>query len=70
MIEVATEAGHEPAQVALAWMLAKPGGHRADHRRDQDEAPRLAIDAVEVSLSPEQVARLEAPDEPHAVRGL
>ena len=33
--EVAAEAGATPAQVALAWLAAQPGDHRADRKRDQ-----------------------------------
>ena len=34
------ELGEEPADVALAWLLAQPGGHRADHRPAHDGAAR------------------------------
>jgi aryl-alcohol dehydrogenase-like predicted oxidoreductase len=66
---VASEAGHESAQVALAWLLAKPAVAApiigATKMRHLDSA----VEAIEVELAPEQIARLEAPYEPHAVRG-
>ena len=39
VVEVAAARDVAPAQVALAWLLAKPGVARADRRRDQEEAP-------------------------------
>ncbi len=67
--EVADERGLPPAQIALAWLLASPavtapivGATRLGHLED-------AVAAVDVTLSAEEVARLEAPYRPHPVRG-
>ena len=67
--KVAEEAGAEPAQIALAWLLAQPavtapiiGATKLPHLE-------AAITAVDVELSAEQVAQLEAPYRPHPVRG-
>ncbi|MAG30840.1 MAG: aldo/keto reductase [Deltaproteobacteria bacterium] len=67
---VAKECGLPPAQVALAWMLSKPnvcapiiGATKLSHLED-------AIAAVDVELSDEQIARLEAPYRPHPVKGM
>ena len=67
--EVAKEAGREPAQIALAWLLSKRavaapiiGATKMSHLDS-------AIESVDVELTPDQIARLEAPYEPHAVRG-
>jgi aryl-alcohol dehydrogenase-like predicted oxidoreductase len=67
---VAREAGRDPAQIALAWLLARPavtapiiGATRMKHLD-------AAIEAVDVKLTPDQIAKLEAPYEPHAVRGF
>ncbi|GAB7044980.1 aldo/keto reductase [Catenuloplanes indicus] len=56
-----------PAQVALAWLLSRPvvtapivGASRTAHVED-------AAAAVTVSLTPEEIAALEAPYRPHAV---
>ncbi|MGZ8177898.1 aldo/keto reductase [Williamsia sp. SKLECPSW1] len=57
---VATETGHTPAQVGLAWLLQHspvtrliPGTADADHLRAN-------VAAAQVVLSPDQMARLEA----------
>jgi aryl-alcohol dehydrogenase-like predicted oxidoreductase len=66
---VAGERDLPPAQVALAWLLHRPGvtspivgatkpGHLAD-----------ALAAAEVALSPDELARLEEPYRTHPVLG-
>ncbi|MGV9385729.1 aldo/keto reductase [Nonomuraea sp. NPDC003707] len=66
---VADERGLPPAQLALAWLLGRPGvsapivgASKVGHLDD-------AIAAVEVSLSEEEAARLEAPYRPHRIIG-
>jgi aryl-alcohol dehydrogenase-like predicted oxidoreductase len=68
--EIATARGLPRAQVALAWVLGKRevsapiiGATKVDHIKD-------AVAAVEVSLTPEEVKRLEEPYQPHAVVGF
>jgi aryl-alcohol dehydrogenase-like predicted oxidoreductase len=68
-VAVARDRGVEPAQVALAWLLSRPfvtapiiGATKLEHLES-------AVKAVDVRLSPEEIARLEAPYQPHAVRG-
>ena len=68
--EVADERGVSRAQVALAWMLAKPiisapivGATKMQHLDD-------AVSAVELTLSDEEIARLEGPYTPHPVVGF
>jgi aryl-alcohol dehydrogenase-like predicted oxidoreductase len=58
-----------PAQVALAWLLHRPGvtapivgATKLSHLED-------AIASVEVSLSAEEMAELEEPYRPHAISG-
>jgi len=65
--EVAAETGTPRAQIALAWMLHKPGitapiigASRISHLDD-------AVAAIDVKLSPEQITRLEEPYVPHRV---
>jgi len=67
---VAKERGAKPAQVALAWLLAKPcvaapivGATKLEHLDD-------ALAAVEIKLAPEEIRALEAPYRPHPVKGL
>ena len=66
---VAGERGLSAAQVALAWLLGRPavtapivGATKLRHLDD-------AAAAVEVTLSVEEVARLEAPYRPHPILG-
>jgi 1-deoxyxylulose-5-phosphate synthase len=66
---VATARGLPPAQVALAWLLGRPGvtaplvgATKLRHLED-------AVAAVAVTLRGEEVARLEAPYRPHPVIG-
>jgi 1-deoxyxylulose-5-phosphate synthase len=67
--EVASDRGVPMAQVALAWLLHKPGvtapivgATRAEHLDD-------ALAAEGLALSDEEIARLEEPYVPHPVLG-
>jgi 1-deoxyxylulose-5-phosphate synthase len=66
---VATAHGVPPARIALAWLLHKPGmtapiiGATKPHHLDD------AVAALDVKLSPADMAALEAPYVPHAVSG-
>jgi aryl-alcohol dehydrogenase-like predicted oxidoreductase len=67
--EVAAARGVPTAQVALAWLLHKPGvtapivgATKLEHLED-------ALAAVELSLTAEEIERLEEPYQPHAVAG-
>ena len=67
--EVAEARNVEPAEMALAWLLSRPavaapivGATKLDHLT-------TAIRAVDLQLSPEEVAKLEAPYQPHPVKG-
>ncbi|MFC4531796.1 aldo/keto reductase [Sphaerisporangium dianthi] len=66
---VAGERGLPPAQLALAWLLGRPGvsapivgAGRVEHLDD-------AIASADVSLSEEEAALLEAPYRPHQIIG-
>jgi aryl-alcohol dehydrogenase-like predicted oxidoreductase len=68
--EIARQRGVSRAQVALAWVLAKPmitapivGATKLHHLDD-------AIAAVDVRLSRDEIAALEEPYVPHAVVGF
>ena len=68
--EVAAERRVPTAQVALAWLLHKPGvtapivgATKAEHLDD-------ALAAEELALSDEEIARLEEPYVPHEVSGI
>jgi 1-deoxyxylulose-5-phosphate synthase len=67
--KVADERGLPPAQIALAWLLSKPavsapivGATKLPHVDD-------AVAALTLTLSGDEVARLEEPYRPHPVLG-
>ena len=67
--DIAERRGVRPAQVALAWMLAKPhitapiiGATKMGHLED-------ALSALDLHLTEEEIAELERPYTPHPVRG-
>jgi 1-deoxyxylulose-5-phosphate synthase len=69
VVEIAQKHGCTPAQIALAWMLHKPwitapiiGATKMPHLEQ-------AVGALEISLSPEDIAFLEEPYQPHPVLG-
>jgi len=66
---VAVERGVTPAEVALAWLLSKPAVTAPIVGATKPAHLDAAIRAVELELTPEEVARLEAPYRPHPVRG-
>ena len=68
--EIASQRGLPAAQVALAWMLSKPGitapivgATKPNHLAD-------AIAALSIKLSNEELAKLEEPYAPHPVAGF
>ena len=67
--EVAAELGAPPAQIALAWLLHKPGVTAPIVGVTKEEQLADALAAAELSLSPEVIARLEKPYRPHPVLG-
>jgi aryl-alcohol dehydrogenase-like predicted oxidoreductase len=66
---VASERGVPAAPVALAWVLGKPGGSAPFVGATKLEHLEDALAAEQLSLSEEEVARLEEPYVPHAVSG-
>lgn len=67
---VASERGEPPARIALAWLHSRPGvtapvvgATKLKHLDD-------AIAAVEIELSADEVAILEAPYRAHPVKGM
>ena len=69
VLALAEGRGVNPAQVALAWMLHKPGitspiiGASKLHHLDD------LVGALSIQLSAEEMAALEAPYRPHPVLG-
>jgi aryl-alcohol dehydrogenase (NADP+) len=69
VVEVAATRGVKPTQIALAWLLAKPGvtapiigASKIAHLDD-------AVAALAIRLDVDEVALLEAPYQPHAILG-
>jgi aryl-alcohol dehydrogenase-like predicted oxidoreductase len=67
VFDVAERLGHKPGQIALAWLLTKREvtapiiGTTKPHHLDD------ALGALAITLSPEDIAALEAPYVPQAV---
>ncbi|MGD9723751.1 MAG: aldo/keto reductase [Pirellulales bacterium] len=68
--QVAARRNVPPAQVALAWLLSRPAVTAPIVGATKIEHLESAIAALEVELSAEEIATLEAPYRPHAVRGF
>jgi aryl-alcohol dehydrogenase-like predicted oxidoreductase len=67
--EVAAERGDAPAQVALAWVLSKPGVTAPIVGATKPEHLLDALAAEQLSLTEDEIKRLEEPYVPHAVAG-
>jgi aryl-alcohol dehydrogenase (NADP+) len=69
VVELAKQRGCSPAQIALAWMLHKPGITSpiigATRMQHLDEA----VAAVEISLTPGEMSYLEECYQPHPILG-
>jgi aryl-alcohol dehydrogenase-like predicted oxidoreductase len=68
--QISEQRGLPRAQIALAWLLSKPGitapivgATKSHHLQD-------AIAALSLRLSPEEIAFLEEPYTPHPVLGF
>lgn len=70
VLTLATARGVPPAQVALAWLLAKPEITAPIVGASKPAQLTDAIAALDVTLSAEEIATLEAPYVPHAVTGV
>jgi aryl-alcohol dehydrogenase-like predicted oxidoreductase len=66
---VAQARGITPAEVALAWLLSRPAVVAPIVGATKPEHLDAAVRALDVSLSAEEVAALEAPYRPHEVKG-
>ena len=69
VVELAKTRGVKPTQIALAWLLAKPGmtapivgASKLPHLED-------AVSAVGLRLAPEEMTFLEEPYRPHPILG-
>ena len=64
------ELGATRAQVALAWLLSKPGIAAPIIGTSREEQLDELLNAVDITLKPEQIAELETPYKPHPVVGF
>jgi len=67
---VAEARGASMAEVALAWLLARPGVTAPIVGATRMEHLDAAVRALDLTLTPEECAQLEAPYRPHGVRGF
>jgi 1-deoxyxylulose-5-phosphate synthase len=67
--KIAEERGVPQAQVALSWLLHKPGVTAPIVGATKQEHLEDALAAVELSLSEDELERLEEPYLPHAISG-
>ncbi|MFK3660956.1 aldo/keto reductase [Scandinavium sp. NPDC088450] len=67
---IAEELDVSRAQVALAWLLSKPGVAAPIIGTSREEQLDDLLNAVDITLKPEQIAELETPYQPHPVVGF
>jgi len=69
LTEIAEARGVKNAQIALAWMLSRPGVSAPIIGASKPYQLEDALAALSIQLTPEEIARLEEPYEPHPVLG-
>ncbi|EOU9550454.1 aldo/keto reductase [Cronobacter dublinensis] len=67
---IAQDKGVSRAQVALAWLLSKPGVVAPIIGASREEQLQKLIEAVDVTLTSEEMAELETPYKAHPVVGF
>jgi len=70
LTEIATKRGVQNSQVALAWILAKPGVSAPIIGASKMAHLDQAIEALKIHLDESEMKALEEPYEPHPVLGL
>ena len=69
LTEIAQARGVKNAQVALAWILSRPGVAAPIIGASKDYQLEDALAALNIQLTSEEIAKLEEPYEPHPVLG-
>jgi aryl-alcohol dehydrogenase-like predicted oxidoreductase len=69
VVDLAQRRGVAPAQIALAWLLHQPGVTAPIIGASKMAHLEQAFAALEIGLSPEELAYLEEPYQPHPVLG-
>jgi aryl-alcohol dehydrogenase-like predicted oxidoreductase len=67
VVEVASHRGNTPAQVALAWLLSKPGVTAPIVGASKLAQIDQLVDGIDIQLTEEDIRRLEEPYTPHPV---
>ena len=67
--KVAEEVGTKPAEVALAWLLSRPGVVAPIIGATKTDHLETAVKSLELKLTDDQIKAVEAPYRPHAVKG-
>jgi 1-deoxyxylulose-5-phosphate synthase len=67
--ELAERNGVAPAQIALAWLLSRPGVTAPIVGASKMSQLEQAVAALDIALSPEDCAYLEQPYQPHPILG-
>jgi aryl-alcohol dehydrogenase-like predicted oxidoreductase len=70
VVDVAKAKGVAPAQIALAWLLHKPGVTAPIVGASKMPQLDQALEALAISLSEDELRRLEEPYVPHRVFGI
>jgi aryl-alcohol dehydrogenase-like predicted oxidoreductase len=70
VLKIASARGVPPAQIALAWLLAKPEITAPIIGASKPAQLDDAVAALDVTLDTDEIAALEAPYAPHAVTGV
>lgn len=69
VVELGARMGHKPAQVALAWILNKPGVDAPIIGATKMYQLEDALAAIEIKLSDEEMKYLQEPYVPHPILG-
>mgnify|MGYP003351023850 CR=1 FL=1 len=70
VVEVARSKGVAPIQVALAWVLAKPGVTSPIISATKLEQLDQLVAGLSITLTPDEMKALEEPYRPHPVLGI
>jgi aryl-alcohol dehydrogenase (NADP+) len=70
LTEIATKRGVQNSQVALAWILAKPGVSAPIIGASKMDHLDQALEALKIRLDEGELKALEEPYEPHPVLGF
>jgi aryl-alcohol dehydrogenase-like predicted oxidoreductase len=69
VVEIAAQKNAKPAQVALAWMLSKSAVSSPIIGASKPYQLEDAVAALKITLTEEEIKRLEEPYEPHPILG-